>query len=211
METLQKGKSYLVSLLLLCSVTRTSSYLLLLSPISPTLNKLTHFTHPQLTKMQIGSAEKTQAQQLEDEICAMCPKLTYSQRLTGFISCWAGGYLISFCSTLSLLNRSPQGLRNFSALYVIGNLTAICATGFLIGPRRQCNKMFHKTRRVACVMYLSLLLTVLVLAVTEQPVGLVILFWCAQFVAATWYAASYIPYGRKMLVGFFKNCCGRGE
>jgi len=60
-------------------------------------------------------------------------------------------------------------------------------------------------------MYLSLLLTVLVLAVTEQPVGLVILFWCAQFVAATWYAASYIPYGRKMLVGFFKNCCGRGE
>lgn len=35
---------------------------------------------------------------------------------------------------------------------------------FLIGPRRQCSKMFHKKRRIACAIYLVLLVAVLVLA-----------------------------------------------
>ena len=35
---------------------------------------------------------------------------------------------------------------------------------FLIGPRRQCTKMCHKKRRIACVAYLVLLILVIVLA-----------------------------------------------
>ena len=131
----------------------------------------------------------------------------YTQRITGFCACWAGGYLLSFCSTLSLLNRSEQGIRNFACLYVLGNIVAISATGFLLGPRRQCKKMFHVTRRVACIIYLVLLIAVFVCAVSKVPFGVVILLFICQMVAATWYAISYIPYGRQMVKNFFRESC----
>jgi hypothetical protein len=140
------------------------------------------------------------------------PPRQYTQRITGFAACWAGGYLLSFCSTLSLMNRSEQGVRNFAALYVVGNCVAICSTGFLLGPRRQCKKMFHKTRRVACVIYLVLLLTVFICALSDVPFGVVIVLFFMQMAAAFWYAISYIPYGRRMVISFVKDgacfkCC----
>ena len=46
------------------------------------------------------------------------------------------------------MDYSEQGIRNFTALYVLGNVIALCSTGFLLGPRRQCKKMFHPTRRL---------------------------------------------------------------
>ena len=77
---------------------------------------------------------------------------------------------------------------------------------FLIGPRRQCHKMFHPTRRVACIIYLVLLITVFALAMAKAPVGVIIPLMIVQLCAATWYAASYIPYGRAMITNFFKSC-----
>ncbi|GMI26817.1 hypothetical protein TeGR_g14741, partial [Tetraparma gracilis] len=82
------------------------------------------------------------------------------------------------------------------------------ATGFLLGPRRQCKKMFHPTRRVACIIYLVLLIAVFGCAVGGVPFGVVIVLFICQFCAATWYALSYIPYGRKMVTGCFKDKCG---
>ena len=127
----------------------------------------------------------------------------------GFGGCWAGGYLLSFCSTLSLMDGSEQGLRNFALLYVLGNVIAICATGFLLGPRRQCKKMFHPTRRTACVIYLVLLIAVFACALAKVPFGIVMVLFLCQMFAATWYAISYIPYGRKMVIGCVKDqsCC----
>ena len=42
---------------------------------------------------------------------------------------------------------TTDGIRNFAALYVLGNIIALCSTGFLVGPKNQCKKMFDKTRR----------------------------------------------------------------
>ena len=38
----------------------------------------------------------------QGEMCALCPKLTYQQRMYGFIGCSGLGYLLSFLSTLFL-------------------------------------------------------------------------------------------------------------
>jgi len=92
-------------------------------------------------------------------------------------------------------------------LYVLGNVVAICSTGFLLGPRRQCKKMFHKTRRVACIIYLVLLIAVFACAMSEVPFGVVIVLFFMQMMAAFWYAISYIPYGRNMVKNFFKESC----
>ena len=93
---------------------------------------------------------------------------------------------------------------------MLGNVIAICATGFLLGPRRQCKKMFHPTRRVACAVYLVLLVAVFVCALAKVPFGIVMLLFIVQCLAATWYAISYIPYGRQMVKSFFKDKCCKG-
>lgn len=53
-------------------------------------------------------------------------------------------------------------------------LTVTCETHrhtrFLIGPRRQCGKMFHKKRRIACILYLVLLFAVIILAFIVSPI-----------------------------------------
>merc|ERR1712164_148010 len=94
--------------------------------------------------------------------------------------------------------------KTFAMLYVMGNIIALCATGFLVGPKKQCKTMFKETRRVACIVYMIMLVVVFVVAVTKgELVGLVLLLLIIQACAAVWYSASYIPYGRKMII----NCC----
>jgi hypothetical protein len=68
-----------------------------------------------------------------------------------------------------LISATPAGIRNFAGLYVIGNIIALCATGFLVGPRNQCKKMFDETRRWSCAFYLAMLIIVFVTALTASP------------------------------------------
>ncbi|CAM9418043.1 unnamed protein product [Ascophyllum nodosum] len=151
-------------------------------PAMPTIN-IPGFTRPQ---------EPT----IADEMCGMCPNLTFQQRVIGFAVCLGLGYLLSFMSTVSLWTADLTG---FALLYCLGSLIAIGATGFLVGPKAQCKKMFHKNRRISCTVYLVLLVTVLVLALIGTPVGIVLLVLIIQMMAAIWYTASYIPYGRLMI------------
>lgn len=60
-------------------------------------------------------------------VCAqcgdVCPKLTYTQRLIGFFSCTAFGYVLSILGTLTLFGgASPDNIRTFVILYMIGNV-----------------------------------------------------------------------------------------
>jgi hypothetical protein len=89
-------------------------------------------------------------------------------------------------------------------LYTFGNILSICSTGFVWGPKRQCKKMFHKTRAIATTMYLICIVSTLIFATADlgmtTPVkvsvciGLIFL----QFVALCWYCLSYIPYARQI-------------
>ena len=59
-----------------------------------------------------------------------CCDLTLSQRLTGFVSCFGIGMLISFLSTISLWQANYT---SFAALYTVGNIIALLSMGFLMG------------------------------------------------------------------------------
>lgn len=142
-------------------------------------------------------------------MCDGCPKLTYQQRIIGFCVCCGVGYLISFMGTMLLAANGPDPdtIRNFSLLYIVGNFVAISATLFLIGPRRQCKKMFDKNRRFSCIFWLLTLIVTFAIAVAGVDVGFVILMIFVQISASIWYSASYIPYGRRMIVKIFQSTC----
>lgn len=44
-------------------------------------------------------------------------------------------------------------------------VAALCATGFLLGPRSQCRQMFHPTRRYTTSFYLIMMIIVFAVAV----------------------------------------------
>lgn len=60
---------------------------------------------------------------------------------------------------------TENNIRIFVALFVVGNVIAICSSGFLLGPRSQCRQMFHPTRRYTTLFYLATLIVVFSVAV----------------------------------------------
>jgi hypothetical protein len=71
--------------------------------------------------------------------------------------------------TLVLVGGATEkNVRTFVVLYVIGNFIALCATGFLLGPKAQCVKMWHPTRRYSTAFYLIMLIVVLAVAVAVR-------------------------------------------
>mmetsp|Transcript_67708 Transcript_67708/g.187105 ORF Transcript_67708/g.187105 Transcript_67708/m.187105 type:complete len:184 (+) Transcript_67708:363-914(+) len=144
----------------------------------------------------------------EDEFDKFCPKLTRQQRFIGFAVCCCMGYLMSFVGTMCLFDYSASGIKKFTTLYILGNIIALCATGFLVGPKSQCKKMFAKTRRITTVVWLVLLILTLVAALLNWPLPLILVLVVAESMAGVWYAMSYIPFGRKMVIsGCQTTCC----
>lgn len=60
---------------------------------------------------------------------------------------------------------TPENIRTFAILYVIGNIIALTATGFLLGPASQCKKMWAETRRYSTAFYLIMLIIVFAVAI----------------------------------------------
>jgi hypothetical protein len=129
------------------------------------------------------------------------PSLTWTQRWYGFCSCFVIGSLISLLSSFSLVKGD---IPSFALLYTIGNVISICSTGVVWGPKSQCKKMFHKTRVIATVLYLSCIMATIVVATgnfglkAPVKVGICIFLIVLQFIALCWYCLSYIPYARQI-------------
>ena len=105
---------------------------------------------------------------------------------------------------------TQKNIATFAVLFVVGNVVALMGTGFLLGPRTQCRKMWDPTRRFSAAFYLSMLVIVFALAVSGQNIGLVICMLIVEVCAASWYGLSYIPFGRKIVIGFVKRTFGCG-
>ena len=144
----------------------------------------------------------------QGEMCALCPKLTYQQRMYGFIGCSGLGYVLSFLSTLFLFGGfDDDSLRAFIFLYTLGTCVTLVSALFFWSPKYMCGKMWHKSRRWCTALYMLLLLAVLVLAVIPPPnvtpPPLIILVLLLQISVGVWYGASFIPFGRKTII----KCC----
>ncbi len=81
---------------------------------------------------------------------------------------------------------------------------ALCATGFLSGPRAQCKKMWLPTRRWSTAFYLLMIIVVFVVALLKQNVFLVLFLLAIEIIAGAWYSISYIPFGRKIVLSFLR-------
>jgi hypothetical protein len=129
-----------------------------------------------------------------------------SYRIIGFLSASAVGYVLSLCGTLVLFaGFTSQNISLFAALYVIGNIVSLISTGFLLGPKAQCKKMWDPTRRFSTAFYLSMIIVVFAVAITKQNIFLILFLLFVQILAGAWYSLSYVPFGRKIVLTFFRS------
>lgn len=150
----------------------------------------------------LGVLEKPRT--LEDEFCDMCPKLTLQQKIAGFCACSGLGYLISVMGTLCLAQGySDQNIQKFATLYIAGNVIALVATALFVGGQKMCHKMAAKTRYIGTIIWLSLMIGVFAAAMMHAPMTVIVPLLIFEILAAGWYSASYVPFGRKMII----TCC----
>lgn len=149
--------------------------------------------------------------ELEEELCGFCPKLTYQQRLMGAAACFGLGFFLSFGSLFRIMELLKGDPAPFALTYTLGNIVAICSSCFISGPQAQAKKMFKQHRVLATLVYLlSIGLTFFVAFAPNVPARFFLLVLCIvfQFCALAYYLLSYIPYGREALIGCCKRGCG---
>lgn len=100
------------------------------------------------TSKLLGLGPKSTIEQLEDDLCACCPTLTYGQRIAGYCIC----VFVSFCLTIGAATRLGELLAGdpapFAIFYTFQNVVCVCSSFFLSGPAAQCKKMCDATRFV---------------------------------------------------------------
>ncbi|CEP03214.1 Vesicle transport protein [Plasmodiophora brassicae] len=131
--------------------------------------------------------------------------LTWTQRLWGFLICFIAGTLFGLLSSLgvgAIISGNPA---RFALPYTLSNLLSLGSTMFLMGPKRQLENMFAKTRWLATVIYLSCLILTLILAFNHAKAGLVLLAILIQMLALAWYSLSYIPFARDAVASCFRR------
>ncbi|CAH0478269.1 unnamed protein product [Peronospora belbahrii] len=160
------------------------------------------------TKKNQTNSDTTSTNASSDSLISTCPNLTKKQRMTGFGSCFVLGFFINFGSTFALILGADNGTK-FGITYTVGNIISLCSSGFLVGPQQQLKLMLKPVRRIATLLYLVMIIVVMIVALVTPQFGLIVLFLVLiQCIAAIWYSASYIPYGRKILASIAKNVCG---
>ena len=187
----------------------SSSYSILGTQTEATSNPLASATQAlnnaaNTARRTVGIPVPEEEKTMEDQVCEMCPTMTFKQRLTALIACCVLGYLLEICGSLTLIGGpTAENIRKFCLLYVSGNLIAIMATCFWVGPKYMCKKMMKKSRRCATIFYLVTLVAVVVLALLKVALIFVLLMLSVELCAAIWYSASYLPKGRWCIV----QCC----
>ena len=147
----------------------------------------------------------------EELVDAVCPNMTFKQRLYGFGICFVAGCVVSLSSIMSFSQLLKGHPAPFAITYTLGNLISVCSTMLLVGPMRQLKRMSEPTRAVAAFVFVSAMVMTLVVALafhwqegdTSLPTLLLMVCIIVQALALFWYALSYIPYGRRMC----KACC----
>ncbi|KAK7108092.1 vesicle transport protein SFT2A-like [Littorina saxatilis] len=130
--------------------------------------------------------------------------LSWSTRIKLFAVCFILGATLSILGSCLLFLRN--GFTIFGILYTLGNLLSLASTCFLMGPMSQLKKMFAKTRIIATLLVLLLLVLTLVCAFAIKNGALTIVCCVLQFLALTWYSLSYIPYARDVVKKCFASC-----
>lgn len=126
--------------------------------------------------------------------------LTRTQRLYGFVGCYALGLVLSVLGTVMLF---IGGLASFAVLYALGTVVSLIGTGFLIGFTKQLKLMFKPVRVVATIVFLAMVVMIFISAFVLGSGTLCIIFVILEYLAFLWYTLSYIPYARSAVLKVF--------
>lgn len=152
--------------------------------------------------------------QQDDAASAICPQLTYRQRLYGFGICFGIGFLIEICSFGMLTALFTGRAGRYAFMYTLGNVVGLSGTFFLCGPRRQCQRMKSERRWIVSVVFVSSMVLTLTMAVIGGfPLRGLLIFVCVlvQWCALAWYTLSFIPFGRAGARRLLRRCLGSVE
>ena len=120
--------------------------------------------------------------------------LTATQRLIGF---FVTAFLGMFSGFLSLIAIGLLRIRKFGILFAICNMMVIASTGMLVGFKKQMRSLFEQKRYVATIgMCVGMTITMFFAFRWKKLIG-VLLGIIIEFVSFSYYALSYIPYGRQ--------------
>ena len=112
-----------------------------------------------------------------------CLKLTWKQRLLGFVICFSLGTLMSLLA-MSQLGRLLSGRpQPFILLYTLSNVTSLASTFCLMGPSRQLQGMLHPSRRVASIGYGVALVMALIALISKWPPLVLLILVLVQWFA----------------------------
>lgn len=130
--------------------------------------------------------------------------LTGKQRYIGFGVFSSVGAVLTFLAFWATPDIEDNPVP-FAITSVIGTLFQLTSVGFLYGPVRYLKTLFKKTRVLATSMYLFWVFFTLFSAVVIKKKFIIILAIVFQYIAYGWYCLSYIPFGRRMVVGCFEQ------
>jgi hypothetical protein len=136
-----------------------------------------------------------------DDANDLCPSLTWTQRLYGFVGMMVVSFLLSIISWLAMFRGKYT---TFGVVFTLGSLCSIGSSLFLSGPTKQIKKMFEETRWIATAVFLVSMVLTLVAALWLKNPALCVIFCLIQYGAMIWYSLSYIPFARaavKNIVG----------
>ncbi|CAJ1460089.1 unnamed protein product, partial [Effrenium voratum] len=146
----------------------------------------------------------------DDFFAACCPRITWRQRILGWLACFCLGLLLQASSFGSLTRALFGHPGRFALMYTLGNVVALVGTFFLAGPRKQIRKMSDKNRAQASAIFICAMVITLVAVEAPRFHGralLILVLVIMQWFSLVWYTLSYIPYGQKMAWRLLAKCC----
>ena len=121
------------------------------------------------------------------------PSLSLRERILGCLTCMICGYLLSLGSFMRMKDLVTGNPAPLVINVTLGNILSLSGTCFLSGPTSQLTRMFHKSRKLASMVYLGTLAVTMLLIMLPKFGGkglLLFLLLIAQYAAITWYVNS---------------------
>ncbi|EFJ42503.1 hypothetical protein VOLCADRAFT_83604 [Volvox carteri f. nagariensis] len=122
--------------------------------------------------------------------------LSWRNRLIGFGCCFGFGCLLTIISIPMLWTVQ---ITKFAILYSVGSVVSVMSTLFLMGPVKQCQRMFEEKRILATIVYIAAIAGTLAVAFTTGNAGLCLIMLVIQLLALIWYCVTWIPGGQAAL------------
>ena len=129
--------------------------------------------------------------------------MTMKQRIIGFLACSITGFLISWIITFVFI-FSGFDVVSYALIFSFCQILNIAGSCFLSTPKGHIKAMKKKSRIIPSVIYISMIIITIIIAVATGVKGLVLLCVIILTIAYYWYTISFIPFGNKIL----KKICG---